>query len=246
VAAPGFEGATASATVAVGAATTVEVTLKAKLVSGNVRGKVMDAAGKGVVAALRFAGASTFEAKSDAAGMYSAALPPGPYKVTVDSQGLPTKEAPLDIVTGQDKQLDITLRPTHPDVTLTDKGIVLRVPIKFKQGTPKLENPVKGELDGVADLLGEHPEIKTLRIEAHWGGPAGGGGGKKSKGGGGGSAVKKLTEKQAGMIRDYLVSKGVSADRLDAVGRGGDSPLVPNLSPANRAKNRRVELITVL
>jgi outer membrane protein OmpA-like peptidoglycan-associated protein len=29
------------------------------------------------------------------------------------------------------------------------------------------------------------------------------------------------------------------------MGLGGDSPLVPNLGPASRAKNRRVELVVV-
>jgi outer membrane protein OmpA-like peptidoglycan-associated protein len=241
--APGFESASAKATVATGSATNIDVTLKAKVVTGNVRGRVTDPKGNGVAATLRFSGASTFEAKSDAGGAYSAALPPGPYKVVVDATGLPSKEAPLDIVAGQDRQLDIAFKPSNPDVTLTPKGIQLRVPIKFKQGKPKLETVIKNELDGVAELMAEHPEIKTLRIEAHWGGPVGGKGGGK---GGPGAAARKLTEQQANLIKDYLVSKGVAADRLDAVARGADSPLVPNLSPANRAKNRRVELITVM
>ena len=35
----------------------------------------------------------------------------------------------------------------------------------------------------------------------------------------------------------------LAAERLEAVGAGGESPVVPNLGPANRAKNRRVELL---
>ena len=41
------------------------------------------------------------------------------------------------------------------------------------------------------------------------------------------------------------MGKGTPADRLEAVGLGGESPLVPNLGPANQAKNRRVELVVV-
>jgi outer membrane protein OmpA-like peptidoglycan-associated protein len=240
VTAPGYDPASASATVAAGSSTNIDVSLKAKVATGNVRGRVTDPAGNGVAATLRFSGAATFEAKSDASGAYSAALPPGPYKVVVDAPGLPTKEAPLDIVAGQDRQLDIAFKRPHPDVSLTPRGIQLRVPIKFKPGVPKLDTVVKNELDGVAELMAEHPEIKALRIEAHWGGPAGG------KKGNTPAAARKLTEQQAQLIKDYLVGKGVAMDRLEAVGRGGESPLVPNLSPANRAKNRRVELVTVI
>ena len=111
---------------------------------------------------------------------------------------------------------------------------MLRVPIKFRSGAPKLEATTKMELDGVAEMLADHAEIKTLRIQAHWSGPTSGPAA---------DAAKKLTEDQAGAIKAYLIGKGVSGDRLDAVGLGCDSPLVPNLTSGNRTKNRRVELL---
>ena len=121
-------------------------------------------------------------------------------------------------------------------MTLTPQAIVLRVPIKFRQGAPKLTPPIKAELEAVADILVDHPEIKTLRIEAHWSGAA-----KRQ----GERRAKKLTEKQAAAIKDFLVAKGAPADRIETVGVGGEAPLVPNLGPANQAKNRRVELVVV-
>ena len=60
-----------------------------------------------------------------------------------------------------------------------------------------------------------------------------------------GAGTKTLTEKQAAAIKDFLVSKGAPADRIETVGVGGEAPLVPNLGPANQAKNRRVELVVV-
>ncbi|MEO6431448.1 MAG: OmpA family protein, partial [Nitrosospira sp.] len=42
--------------------------------------------------------------------------------------------------------------------------------------------------------------------------------------------------------RDYLVSRGVSSNRISIDGRGSREPLVANDTPANRAKNRRVEI----
>ena len=163
-------------------------------------------------------------------------LPAGPYRVTVEATGYPAKDVPLEVTAGQDRQFDVTLRPANPDVTLTPQAIVLRVPIKFRAGAPKLPPAIKAELEAVADILVDHPEIKTLRIEAHWSG---------AKGGKAGDAAKKLTAQQAAAIKEFLVSKGAPADRIDTVGAGGDAPLVPNLGPANQAKNRRVELVVV-
>jgi chemotaxis protein MotB len=40
-----------------------------------------------------------------------------------------------------------------------------------------------------------------------------------------------------------LSENGVSPDRLRAVSRGPFAPMVPNDSEANRAKNRRTEII---
>jgi outer membrane protein OmpA-like peptidoglycan-associated protein len=234
VAAAGFEPATGKANVVAGSSATVEVALVAKVVNGNVRGKVSDRTGRPMAATIRFNGPNTFEAHADAAGAFSATLPAGPYRVSVEATGYPRRDVPLDVAPGRDQQLDVTLRPANADVTLTPQAIVLRVPIKFRTGNPKLAPAIKTELEAVADILADHPEIKTLRIEAHW---SGAGKGK------GGDAAKKLTQKQATAIKDYLVAKGAPADRIETVGVGGESPLVPNLGPANQAKNRRVELV---
>jgi outer membrane protein OmpA-like peptidoglycan-associated protein len=239
--APGFEPGRTTAVVVPGTPVMVEMTLTRKAPTGNVRGKVSDRGGRGVGATLRFSGAATYEAHADATGTFSAALPVGPYKVVVEAPGFPNKEVPLDIVAGEDKHLDVALRPANPDVVLTDKSIVLKVPIKFPPGTPKLNSTVKAELDGVADLLLDHPEVKTLRIEAHWN--RSGPGPKKKKGTA--DVAKKLTARQANTVRDYLIAKGVPAGRIEATARGSEAPLVPNLGPASQLKNRRVELVVV-
>jgi outer membrane protein OmpA-like peptidoglycan-associated protein len=259
VTAAGFESMKLSALVTAGGSAPVEFSLKAKLVSGNVRGKVADGAGHGLGATVRFIGGTTSEAQTDLGGLYAATLPAGPYRVTVAAPGFPTKETPLDIVAGQDQQLDVTLRPANPDVTLTPQAIVLRIPIKFRPGKPKLTPVLKAELEGVAEVLADHREIKTLRIEAHWSGARAnkaktkGRGRGKAKGkdqGPAGAAMaggqdKALTDRQAALVKDYLASKGVPAERIEAVGLGAENPLVPNLGPASQKKNRRVELIVI-
>jgi len=130
--------------------------------------------------------------------------------------------------------MDFVLKnhPVNPDVGLTDTTITLKKPIKLKAGATTIDSKVTPELDSVADLLDEHPDIKSLRVEAHWDTSAGPG-------------AKDVTQKQADLIKQYLVKKGVADGRVEAVGVGADKPLVPNISPSNKAKNRRVELHVV-
>ena len=56
------------------------------------------------------------------------------------------------------------------------------------------------------------------------------------------AANQKLSEDRASAVRDYLVSRGVSATRLKAVGYGKTRPLVKGNTEAARAQNRRVEM----
>jgi OOP family OmpA-OmpF porin len=51
-----------------------------------------------------------------------------------------------------------------------------------------------------------------------------------------------LSLRRAEAVRDYLITKGISADRLTAKGYGESEPLESNDTDAGRFKNRRVEL----
>lgn len=51
-----------------------------------------------------------------------------------------------------------------------------------------------------------------------------------------------LSERRANNVRDFLVSSGVPATRMSAIGYGSSSPAVPNDTEANRTLNRRVQL----
>ncbi|HSL88144.1 MAG TPA: OmpA family protein, partial [Ignavibacteriaceae bacterium] len=52
---------------------------------------------------------------------------------------------------------------------------------------------------------------------------------------------QKLSERRADAVKGWLVSKGISADRITAVGYGEDKPRVANNSAENRRLNRRIE-----
>lgn len=52
---------------------------------------------------------------------------------------------------------------------------------------------------------------------------------------------KKLSQKRADAVKNYLISKGVSANRLKAVGYGEANPIADNKTAEGRAMNRRIE-----
>jgi len=53
----------------------------------------------------------------------------------------------------------------------------------------------------------------------------------------------KLSKQRAEAVRNFLISRGVAADRLTAKGYGESQPVADNATEAGRFQNRRVELI---
>jgi outer membrane protein OmpA-like peptidoglycan-associated protein len=53
----------------------------------------------------------------------------------------------------------------------------------------------------------------------------------------------RLSVYRANVIRQYLIEKGVYPSRIQADGKGLTEPLNENKTEADRAQNRRVELI---
>ena len=51
------------------------------------------------------------------------------------------------------------------------------------------------------------------------------------------------TVERARKVRRFLVNQGVQEDLLSVKGLGDGQPRVPNTSVANKAKNRRVEIV---
>ena len=51
----------------------------------------------------------------------------------------------------------------------------------------------------------------------------------------------ELSRQRADSVRDYLVSKGIAADRITSKGYGQDAPVADNATAAGRETNRRVE-----
>lgn len=87
-------------------------------------------------------------------------------------------------------------------------------------------------LDELAALMQKKPNWK-LKISGHTDSH-----GDKAKN-------LKLSEKRAKAVQNYLVSKGISADRFKTEWFGSKKPIADNKTEAGRQKNRRVEMLII-
>jgi outer membrane protein OmpA-like peptidoglycan-associated protein len=60
---------------------------------------------------------------------------------------------------------------------------------------------------------------------------------------GGAAYNQELSQRRAGAVRDYLVSRGIASDRITSQGFGSTRPVGDNASAEGRANNRRVEIV---
>ena len=100
--------------------------------------------------------------------------------------------------------------------------------INFKLASTDLATDAKIQLNEAAAALLKFPGVR-VEIQAH----------TDSQG----TLVnnQRLSEVRANSVADYLESKGVSRDRMEAVGYGESQPLTSNLTVEGRAQNRRVQ-----
>ncbi|WP_162277705.1 OmpA family protein [Chitinophaga rupis] len=57
------------------------------------------------------------------------------------------------------------------------------------------------------------------------------------------AANLKLSDSRAEAVKSYLISKGLSADRLESKGFGASKPIEDNATAEGRARNRRVQIV---
>jgi outer membrane protein OmpA-like peptidoglycan-associated protein len=87
------------------------------------------------------------------------------------------------------------------------------------------------KLNSVADALTQQDPESKMVVEGH------------TDSQGGTSYNQGLSERRAQSVRDYLVSRGIAADRVSSQGFGSSRSVATNGSAEGRANNRRVEII---
>jgi outer membrane protein OmpA-like peptidoglycan-associated protein len=137
----------------------------------------------------------------------------------------------------QDKQeaaLRRQMAGTGVDVVRRGDNITLDMPgnVTFGFDSANLNPQFNSVLDKVAETLIDYNQT-VIQVAGH------------TDSTGSRDYNMKLSERRANSVKNYLVSRGVPAQRLDTIGAGPDYPVADNSTEAGRAENRRVELTIV-
>jgi outer membrane protein OmpA-like peptidoglycan-associated protein len=116
-----------------------------------------------------------------------------------------------------------------PLVKVAGDRIEILERIEFENGSSRLKPASDAVLGAVLEVLETRSEIRLLEVQGH------------TDDRGMRAANRELSRRRAEAVVAWLVSHGVEAARLRAVGFGQDKPLAPNATEDGRQSNRRVE-----
>jgi chemotaxis protein MotB len=136
-----------------------------------------------------------------------------------------------------EKKLHGQIADDQVSVRMDDQGIVIVLSddILFDSGKADIKTQAKPVLDDVAKVIRRKVPDKNIGITGHTDNVPIKHSGWKSN--------WELGTARATNVLHYLVSKGVSPDRLSATGYGEHRPVASNATAEGRAKNRRVEIV---
>lgn len=121
-----------------------------------------------------------------------------------------------------------------PEESKPQQSVVeLSKKIKFESGNYNFTQDTYPYLIEVANQLIKEPETVRFRIIGH------------TDSVGSYSSNRILSRTRANAVRNYLVDKGISKDRIQTVGLGESKPIDTNLTREGRANNRRIEIIMI-
>lgn len=132
----------------------------------------------------------------------------------------------------QKRTMEQATQGTGVQVSQTaDNRLKLDIPsdISFDTNRADIKPNFRPILDKFASTLVENPDTR-INIIGH------------TDSTGGDAINDPLSVNRAAHTRDYLVSRGVAANRIAIDGRGSHEPIASNDTEANRARNRRVEI----
>ena len=151
-------------------------------------------------------------------------------EVAVNARGVPSFRLPVVETTVFAKIAEREhVMETVPQLTSQPKLEVTQN-IQFDEAKASIRPESNPVLDEVVSVLQEKPDMK-LRIVGH------------TDDVGSRAANVRLSKQRADAVKAYLVSKGISADRLQTKGAGAAEPVTSNATAEGRAANRRVDFL---
>ncbi len=113
----------------------------------------------------------------------------------------------------------------------TERGLVVNMAdVLFDTGRYTLRQEAREKLARIAGILLNYPGLR-LEAEGH------------TDTTGSFELNQRLSQQRADSVREYLISQGIAASSITAVGKGYSMPVASNDTSEGRQKNRRVELI---
>lgn len=205
---------------------------------GNAVGRVSDAETSkpigGVAVVITDAAGQQHRATTDDSGAFRIDnLTPGVVQVSAESEKFFVHNSSANIEPRKDADVVIQLnaRPKRANVIVTKTQIIIRKQINFETDSAVIKGESTALMEEIADVFRRNPEVKMVEVQGH------------TDNTGSREHNQDLSERRANAVKEWLVSHGISADRLDAKGYGQTRPLAPNVTAANRAKNRRVQFV---
>lgn len=151
----------------------------------------------------------------------------GKHQVLVSAPERETKLVVVDMPPRTEETVKIDLGAAR--VHVTDDQITLDEKIHFEFDRAVIRPVSFSLLDEVAATMLNNPDIETVEIEGH------------ADERGTRSYNRDLSGRRAESVRDYLVSAGVDADRLETKAYGESDPVVDASNPTAWRANRRVQ-----
>jgi outer membrane protein OmpA-like peptidoglycan-associated protein len=156
-------------------------------------------------------------------------------------QGQAIKDQSQELQTERDRRSEADARAARAAADLAafasvkqePRGMVITLSgaVLFASNRSDLLPSAQAKLNDVATALTSQDPESKITVEGH------------TDSQGEASYNQDLSQRRAQSVRDYLVSRGLAADRITAEGFGLTRPIADNSSPEGRANNRRVEIV---
>ncbi len=168
---------------------------------------------------------------TDATGQFGVDdLALGNYQAQVEAKDYLMRRVGFEILLDEVSRplIVLTPKPARPLAALEAKSIAIKRQVQFVTNSADIRDESDTLLAEIADVLLRNPQIRHVEIQGH------------TDDRGSTELNQDLSQRRAEAVRTWLISAGIDGSRITAVGYGRSRPLSPNITSANRARNRRV------